>query len=341
MAKTNSTLDALNALSGQVPGLHQKALKQRQAAQDISLQKAIGAAPATGVTQQAAQPIATQQALQAGQAITDQRKQAMQAAGAIAGDTLKEKQRLAQLDLEQRQMQQAKEQQDQELEQYKTLKIEEAESRQTTLESELLLTEQLTQLGIEYDTSLQIATLKQREDLNRLGIDVKSKLIDSRIQFASDNRGRKFTNERQLADYNLISSKDKQEFNSKMKSIQNAHEQKALIRKQSLAHITSALERGYLKEKGDLDRALEIKLTEMKRKVEQQSKEDANKAANSQAMWKAGGTILFAAGGAALAMTPVGAAIGITSIASGAAGGAVIGGGAGSIAQNTNLNRGR
>lgn len=302
----NTTLKALSSLSEQVPGLNQRALKQVQAARDIGLQRQIQQAPAVP---QAAAGLATQQALQAGQDVIAQRQAAAGRAAQIRQATLQERQRVGQQRLQQQQMQQQAELQRQEQEQLKELRKQELASRKSILQDEIEATDRLQQLGIEQDNKLQIATLQQREDLASLGLDLKAKLLDARMQFTKDERGRKFTNERQLADYAAASAKSKVDFNRKMAQIKNAHDQKVLIMKQAEAQMGAALERGYLKEQGDLDFQSQQRLAILRRETNERIKREEARAKNRQAMWQAGGTILGAGAGAAIG-GPAGAGIG-------------------------------
>ena len=301
----NNTLKALSSLADQVPGLNQRALKQVQAARDIGLQRQIGAAPKTLQAGQSAQQLATQRAMQAGQDIVAQRQQASGRAEQIRQATLQERQRQGQAGLQQQQLAQQQRLEEQRLQQLQQLRQEELQSRKQTLDSELEAAARLQELGIDQDNRLQIATLQQREDLARLGQDVKTKLLDNRLRFKKDERGRAFSNERQLADYVASSAASKQEFNQKMSQLENMHKQKTLILQQTQAQLERALERGFLKEQGDLDFESKKRITQLAAQTKEDLRKEAASAANRQAMYQAGGTVLGAGLGG-----PEGAAIG-------------------------------
>lgn len=290
----SSTLSALNALADQVPGLNQRALKQVQAARDIGLQRQIQAAPKQGAAPagQQAQALATQRALQAGQDIVAQRQQAAGRAEQIRAAALQERQRVGQAGLQQQQMAQQAQMEKQRIAQLQQLRKEELDSRKTVLESEQAAATRLLDLGIEMDNRLQLATIKQREDLNRIGLDVKRELLDARLQFRKSERGRKFTNERQLADYAASAAKNRNEFNVRMSRIENAHKKDLLIWKTANSRLEAALQRGYLKEKGDLDFETKKKLAQMKAAADERIRREEAKARNRQAMYQAGGMIV-------------------------------------------------
>lgn len=319
----NGTLKALNELSEQVPGLHQKALRQVQAARDISLQQQLGTAPVQKGPGLAG-TIATQRALQAGQDIIGQRQQAAQRAQQIRQATLSQKQQRSQLALQQKQMQQQERLQQERLAQLSQVRQQELESKRTVTDAEQEAADRLAQLGIEQDNKLQLATLNQREDLARIGLDVKAKLLDSRLRFETDEMGRKFTNERQMADYIAASARDKQDFNTKMSQMKQGYDRKILLLKQSQAQIAAALERGFLKEQDDLDFEAKKDLARLSAEMKDKIRREQAKARNRQAMFQAGGTILGAAVG-----TAIGPGAGT---AAGATAGAAIGGGLGSLA---------
>jgi hypothetical protein len=314
----NNILNALNSLAEQVPGLNQRALKQVQAARDIGLQRQIQAAPTRQPAAPQAQALATQQALQAGQDIVAQRQQAAARAQQIRGATLQEKQRLTQQGLRERELAQQQQLEQQRIQQLNQLRSEELRSRKTILDNEIAASTRLQDLGIEQDNKLQIATIKQREDLARLGRNIKGELIDSRLQFQKDERGRKFSNERQLADYIASTAENRQDLNAKLSQMKQMHDRKILLMKQSQAQLETALERGFLKEQDDLDFQAKKELAQLKVNIENEIRREEAIAKNKQAMYQAGGTI-------------VGAAVGTLAGPAGTAAGAAIGGAAGSI----------
>lgn len=322
----NNTLSALNSLAEQVPGLNQKALSQVQAARDIGLQRQLQAAPQRSGTAPAA-GLATKQALQAGQDIVAQRQQAAATAQGIRAATLQERGRVGQQAQQEAQLAQQAQLERQRTQQLQELRDEELQSRKTILDTEVDSAARLQELGIDQDNRLQLATIKQREDLSRIGLDVKGKLIDSRLQFKKDERGRKFTNERQLSDFVAATAENKQQFNARLSQMKNEHDKKMLLLKQSAAQIELALERGFINEQDDLDFESKKRLGQMQAAMREKINDEAAAARNRQAQWQAGGTIVGAGAGAVLGSVIPGAGT-----AAGAALGGAVGGAVGSIA---------
>jgi hypothetical protein len=199
------------------------------------------------------------------------------------------------------------------------LRADEQASRDIILQDEIDSASRLQQLGIDQDNRLQIATLKQREDLQNVGLDVRAKLLDSRLQFKQDERGRKFSNDRQMADYIAATATSREDFNSKMSQMQQMQERKILLLKQTQAQLETALERGFLKEQDDLDQQSKMELSAMIAANKRQIKREEARARNRQGIFTAGATIL-GAGIATVFGTPAAAPVG-----------AVVGGATGSL----------
>ena len=330
----NTTLNALNSLADQVPGLNQKALKQVQAARDIGLQKQIQAAPTRQAVQPQAQALATQQALQAGQDIVAQRQQAAGQAQQIRQAALQEKQRLSQQQLQQQELAQQAELERKQQQQLQELRKEELDSRKTILDSELAATTRLQDMGIEQDNKLQMATIKQREDLNRIGLDLKSKLIDSRLQFSKDERGRKFTNERQLADFFTGSAINKQHLNSRLSGMKQSHDRKLLLLKHAHARLEKAIKQEYITKEQKLDFEAKKELVELKAAIDRKIKRESSKAKNKTSMFRTAGTVIGTVAGAIIGGLPTFGVGGAAGAAAGGVVGGAIGGGLGTMASS-------
>lgn len=304
----SNTLKALNSLAGQVPGLNKRALSQVEAARDISLQRQLGP-QAAGAPQASAQQLATQRAMQGGQDILNQRKVAANSANQIRQAALQQKAQTSQVALQEKQLAQQAEQARQEQSQLQQLRSEELQSKKTILDNELEASTFLQDFGIEQDNKLQIATINQRNDLNRIGVDVKAKLVDARLQFAKDERGRKFTEFRQLADYTAANAKSANEFNLAMSKANNVQANKIAMMKQATAQLGAALERKFLNEQGDLDHEQQKQILHLKTQMQEQIRQEEAKARNNMAMAKAFGTVAGAGIGAVVG-GPAGAAAG-------------------------------
>jgi hypothetical protein len=179
------------------------------------------------------------------------------------------------------------------------------------MDQEIEAANALQTFGIDQDNSLQMATIQQRKDLQRLGNDVKDKLVDSRLRFEKDEMGRKFTNERQLSDYILSNARTQQEFEAETRALQKQTDQYILTLDMMENKISQALKQGYVKEKGDMDRALGIELARMKQELQRKKQQEIAKKRNNAAAWQAAGTIVGGVAGAVLTGgTPAGAMVG-------------------------------
>jgi hypothetical protein len=178
-----------------------------------------------------------------------------------------------------------------------------ASTRKIT-EADLTMKKQLAALGIERDNDIMFATTAQREHLAALGSNIKDKILDSRLAFDRDELGRKFTNERQLEDVAILTAQNDNQLRSKLQMMNLMHDRKMSIMKMAHRKTLRVLEQGYIKEKGDLDRATERKLRKMLHDTKMQiQKEAAEKRARYA---RQGAMIKMATGAAVIAATAYG-----------------------------------
>jgi hypothetical protein len=302
-----------DALAQTVPGINEQTASQQKAARDILLQRQIGALPTQQAEAKASQQLAgamTQQAGQDAGALQQAQTQTAAQAQQVSNAAL---QNQASAQLAQRKLVQNKA-----LADLSSLKQDEManamlQSRKRVMDQEIQAADALQTFGIDQDNSLQMATIQQRKDLQRLGSDVKDKLVDSRLRFERDDMGRKFTNDRQLSDYILSNARTQQEFDSEMRSLIKETDQYILTLDMMENKISQALKQGYIREKGDLDRAMGIELARMKQEIQKKKEKEMAKKRNNAAAWQAAGTIIGAAVGSAVAPgagTAVGAQVG-------------------------------
>lgn len=218
------TMDALTALADEVPVLNKKAAAAAQARQAVAVQSQVGQTTGTpGLsTTRMAQAAAPQAVAQQAQAAITADQQTQQQLGQIGATALQAKSAtdeagLAAQDQAQRERL-AKQEQANKLQQSRA----DIGMRKKVTGAEQEAAARMQKLGIEVDNKLQLATIRQRDQLSRLGGDVKDQILDSRLQFERDEMGRKFTNERQLADYTLANAKTDIEFKDKMREMQQS-----------------------------------------------------------------------------------------------------------------------
>ena len=304
-------MEQLAGVASSVPGLNERARGQSKAAQDIMLQKAIsGGAPA--------QQIATAAATSAGQAAFAQRQKEQGVAAQVGQAGLGAKQASGQAKVEEQAMKQ-REQLAREAEgQAIQLSREALQSRKIMTQSEIDTARELQLHGVFMDNNLQIASITQRRDLSALGRNLDNKLLYSRLKFSKDERGRKFTNERQLADYVISNSKTNMEFNGQMKKMKQQGDRKIQVMRAAQAKLEQTLKQGYMTNKGDLDRETRTEIARAAAEMKKQISKEQSKAKARAAQFQAGGTV-------------VGGAIGSIWGPGGAAAGASIGGAFGSV----------
>jgi hypothetical protein len=320
-----ATLDQLNALAAAVPVMNQKAARQASAAKTVGLQQQIGTAQAppgqTSVrTAQAAAPQATLQQAEIAantvqqntQQLTDVAQTGLAAQGAEAEAGLQRQQNAQQLALT-----------SQENQQKIAMSRQDIAMRKRVTGSEQASAQRLQKVGIEVDNKLQIATLRQREQLDRLGGDVKDKIINSRLQFDRDEIGRKFTNDRQLADYALANAKTELEFKEKMREVQQTQERKIQLMEIAEKKMLGALENNWIASERQLDNENRAKIAKMAADMREAIEREKAGSAGRMAMWQAGGTIAGAVAGSFF---------GPAGTYAGAAAGAAVGGAVGTAA---------
>lgn len=176
--------------------------------------------------------------------------------------------------------------------------------------------ERLQKLGIETDAKISFMTNKQRQDLSKLGRDVKQQLFDSRLQFERDGVGRKFRNERQMSDWAVSTASSREELMGRMQTIQQAAEKEIIMMKAAAARLEQALKQGFGDEQRELDQASKERMIRAKADLE---KEIQAKEARAAAI----GNILSGAASGAMAGGSVGGLWGaVAGGVLGAAGGA-------------------
>jgi hypothetical protein len=197
------------------------------------------------------------------------------------------------------------------------------QSMQDMTETELASKERLQKMGIETDNTLAFLDRNQREALAALGSDVKDKIFDSRLQFSRDEAGRKFTNERQLADFAIATAKNEDQLMRRLSSIKQAAQMESMILDQAEKTLMQGIGRAAQVRQGELDRASKEKLIAMKVAAEKAAMKKKAKRSATSAIIVGAATIAGAVIG--------GAYTGGAGSAAGAMVGAQVGGAAGNI----------
>ena len=301
MAVTNQ----LDALAKKVPGQSQQALKQQQEAQKVQLQQQLAQVPQGASATRAVQQMAPKATLQAGQTALAAQKQEQDTLKQVGQLGLQAQKSQTQQDVADRQLQVQKNIADKQRELGIEVTRSEIASRKKMTAADLASKKKLSDQGLYYDSSLQGATLKQREDLAKLGLDIKEKILDSRLAFELEDGKRKLANERQLADYAIASAKNQQELEKKAQVMQQVSHRKIKMMEILNNRLQTELEReaalGEQKLSQEHKKKLAQLIAENKRRMEREKADAANRAA----LFKTAGTILAAG---AVAATGGGAA---------------------------------
>jgi hypothetical protein len=160
-------------------------------------------------------------------------------------------------------------------------------SRKTITDADIATKARMEQAGLAFDNRLQALTLKQREDISKLGRDVKSELFDKNMAFEKDELGRKFNNERQLADYAVASAKSDIELGQRMQAMQQAAQKDIIVLEAAQRALAQELEQTSKnktrKINADVQRQLAARHAALSREIERKKA----RAANTQLIIKA------------------------------------------------------
>ena len=171
----------------------------------------------------------------------------------------------------------------------------------------------------ERDLQITQAGRKIQGQLRAYNSKLSNIIYDDNLEFQRDELGRTVFNERQLADFAIVSAKSEIEYRQFEQNLRQASERKLKLLQVAQKRILEEMEQSFRQSEQELDQAQALKLAEMKRNIEEKIRREQARARNRASMFQAGGTIL-------------GAAIGAYGGAPGAMLGAQIGGGLGQIA---------
>ena len=317
----DNRLQHLAELSASVPGTVGRQQKQAQAAQDIQFQDALRGAPQTAdVGGIAAQQTATQGAIG-----LQGRQQAAQQQGVLATTGLQVQQQNIQADLQRQQMAQQQELASQANQQSVELARQELATKKDITENDIRSAKAVQQFGLDRDNSLMMASIKQREDLSKLGRDVEGKLIGDRLTFERDELGRKFSNERQFADYIASNSRTQEEFMDRMQQMDQVHKEKINMLEALNNSMINDLRRASAMSEAERDFESEKRIAATQAKIAKKIQKEKAAAANRNSMFTQAGTIAGAVVGGV-----IGFKAGGVGAAPGAVAGAKVGGALGS-----------
>ena len=295
---------ALMDLGRKAPVTNEEARKRINAGKAIQLQQAAKAGAINKASD--AQQLATQAEQATGQALLNQQAQENQQQVGFGSAEMQRQNTEAGLDLQQAGMNQQQALADQQRAQGIALSREDMAQKKRLTEEELQSAERLSGMGIQMDESLSYMSRRNREDLARLGQDIKHELFDSRLQFERDEMGRKFTNERQMADAAIATAKTRQELKERLDEMQHVANNEIIMLENVHSQLVRAYERGYLDEQQKLNQEHKRVLATVIQNMEDKIRKRKNRAASTRMI--IAGTVGIAAtvatGGAAAPAIP-------------------------------------
>jgi hypothetical protein len=320
-------INQLQQLSSQIPGMDQQTATANKAARTAILQRQLGLSPVSAASVQQAN---VQNAALAGQQQVEQAQQSQQTTAQLGQLALQQQAQVAEAQQQRAALSQQEAQQQAQQSLAARLQNEDIQSKKRTSAEDIASAQRLQAAGFDVDQKLQFATEKQRKDLANLGADVKAQLLDSRLAFEKDDRGRRFSNDRQLADYAVATAKSQEDLEAKLQTMQQAAQQKAMLLDAVNNRLLQIQKQGFINTQGDLDRASRERIAVLGAEARREAEKAAADAANKSAMWGAGGALLGSMAGAIIA----GVATGGLGAGEGAMIGSQVGGAVGTGAQS-------
>ena len=301
-------LKDLSALSKAVPGLNEQAQQRAQAAANVQLQQQLGSAPRQTPVKAGSQQGAAAQMTQMGKIAAQTQANQQQQQAAIGQQALQQQQAQGAMQLQQRGIQQREQLAGEQQQQRIKLSDQEIASRKRLTNESLASAQRVQQMGLEYDNKLSLLSERQIRDLSRIGRDVKQKIFDSRMSFDRDEMGRKFSNERQLADYAIMTARSEEDLSNKMQQMQQQSQRKVQMMEVGYKKIINEMKRQEKMSEGQKNFEQLKMLGEMSRNMRDQINRENQRAANKSAMIGAASTIV-GVGVAAAGGGPVGGAL--------------------------------
>lgn len=163
--------------------------------------------------------------------------------------------------------------------------------------------------------------------LANISQSAKDKLLDQQLSFKRDEFGRTLWNERQLADYKLMTAKSEEEYRQFEQQFEQMSQRRMKMLEIAQQKITLSLKNGFMREDQRLNQNQKIELMKAKAAIDRKIAAEKAKRRGRGAMFQGAGAIIGAAAGAYIGMAggPQGAIIGASI-------GSQIGSGVGSMA---------
>lgn len=161
------------------------------------------------------------------------------------------------------------------------------------------------------DTARRSA-IDSRQRISSMGRDLDQKLFNDRLEFAQDERGIKFKNMRQLADFKKMVAKDDDEYATFAQDMQQRSTEKRKLLQIAQAKITQALTQLSRARESGANFAQKKKLMQADAALKKKIKAEAASAKNNAMVWQGVGMVAGAVVGSVVPVvgTAAGAAVG-------------------------------
>jgi len=137
----------------------------------------------------------------------------------------------------------------------------------------------------------QRSLMQARLDLSNTGRDVEKKLLQDRMEFEADERGLKFSNMRQFADFKRMVAKDDEEFQNYSQEVANKSAKKSKLLAVARAKIDMALKQDSASTINRLDNEQRARLAKAAIDAKKQQQEHLARAKNISLVFTAVGMV--------------------------------------------------
>lgn len=120
---------------------------------------------------------------------------------------------------------------------------------------------------------------KNKQKLYDLNKSVANDILDKRNQFLLDKEGRRFLNERQLADYKLLTAKKQEDFQDFAQRLDTASKRKLQLMEATYKILDQARRQAFQASEQELDQVSKEKITKLAQEYERQVASEQSKAA--------------------------------------------------------------
>ena len=152
--------------------------------------------------------------------------------------------------------------------------------------------------------------MDQAQRLGQLDAKLKQELYDDTIKFQQDELGRTVFNEQQLADYARVSAQSDETYNNMAQRAEHASKRKLEMMERAHKIVMEDLQQKYALAEQAKDQVTQLEIRGMISAANAQMAREKADAANRQAMWQAGGTVVGAVAGSLIPIPGVGTAVG-------------------------------